>query len=52
LNFKKLENLIKKFKPDIVYHLAAETHVDVSINNPVVHYDNNNKATLNLLMIL
>ena len=27
LNFKKLENLIKKFKPEIVYHLAAETHV-------------------------
>ena len=52
LNFKKLENLIKKFKPNIVFHLAAETHVDVSINNPAIHYDNNTKATLNLLMIL
>ena len=52
LNFKKLENLIKKFKPNIVYHLAAETHVDVSINNPSIHYDNNTKATLNLLIVL
>ena len=52
LNFKKLENLIKKFKPNIVYHLDAETHVDVSINNPSIHYDNNTKATLNLLIVL
>lgn len=52
LNYKKLEEVIKKFKPNIVFHLAAETHVDVSINNPTIHYDNNTKATLNLLMIL
>ena len=52
LNFKKLENLIKKFKPNVVFHLAAETHVDVSINNPGIHYDNNTKATLNLLIVL
>ena len=52
LNFAKLERLIKNFKPNIIFHLASETHVDVSINNPILHYDNNVKATLNLLCIL
>ena len=52
LNFKKLEKVINTFKPDIIFHLAAETHVDVSLNNPILHFDNNSRATLNLLMIL
>jgi dTDP-glucose 4,6-dehydratase len=29
----KVENVFKKYNPDIVMHLAAESHVDRSINN-------------------
>ncbi len=52
LNYKKLEKIIYKFKPDIFFHLAAETHVDVSLTNPLSHYDNNTKSSLYLLTIL
>ena len=52
LNLSKLENLINKFKPDIIYHLAAETHVDGSLENPIMHYENNIKGVLNLLVAL
>lgn len=52
LNFNKLKKIIYKFKPDFVFHLAAETHVDTSITNPIIFYDNNVKTTLNLLYIL
>ena len=52
LNFDKIKKIIFNFKPDLVFHLAAETHVDVSLTNPHKHYDNNVKTTLNLLSIL
>jgi dTDP-glucose 4,6-dehydratase len=52
LNFDKIKKIIFTFKPDLVFHLAADTHVDVSLTKPVSHYDNNVKATLNLLSIL
>ena len=31
-NFKKLNKAIKKFKPNIIIHFAAESHVDNSID--------------------
>ena len=52
LNLAKLENLINKFRPDIIYHLAAETHVDRSLKNPIIHYNNNVKCVFNLLVAL
>ena len=52
LNFDKIKNIIFTFKPDLVFHLAAETHVDISLTKPLSHYDNNTKATLHLLSIL
>jgi len=33
-NSKKIENIIFKFKPNWVMHLAAESHVDRSIDSP------------------
>ena len=27
-------NIFKKFRPDVIFNLAAETHVDRSIDNP------------------
>jgi len=52
LNFDKIKNIIFTFKPDLVFHLAADTHVDVSLTKPLSHYDNNAKATLHFLSIL
>ena len=31
---KKINKIFLKFKPDIIFNLAAETHVDRSIDNP------------------
>ncbi len=33
-NKKKMLNIFKKFRPDVIFNLAAETHVDRSIDNP------------------
>ena len=33
-NKKKLSMILKKYKPNVLFNLAAETHVDRSINNP------------------
>ena len=30
-----IETLLRNFKPEVIMNLAAETHVDRSINNPV-----------------
>ena len=34
INSKKLTKILKKYKPIGVFNLAAETHVDRSIDNP------------------
>ena len=31
---KKLSKILNKHRPDVLFNLAAETHVDRSINNP------------------
>ena len=33
-NKKKMLNIFKKFRPDVIFNLAAETHVDRSIDGP------------------
>ncbi|ABM76873.1 dTDP-glucose 4,6-dehydratase [Prochlorococcus marinus] len=35
--------------PDLVFHLAAESHVDRSINNPRIFFESNVEGTFNLL---
>lgn len=52
LSFTKLKKVILNFKPDIIYHLAAQTHVDTSIHEPFLYYQNNVLGTLNLLTII
>lgn len=42
-------DLIAKIQPDAVMHLAAETHVDRSIESPSVFVDTNIVGTFNLL---
>ena len=46
---EKLCNCIKHFKPDIIYHLAAESHVDRSIISAKEFIYSNIIGTYNLL---
>ena len=50
LNNKKIIfNTLKKFKPSIVFNLAAETHVDRSIDGPAPFIHSNINGVFNLL---
>ena len=46
---KKLKKIIFKFKPDGIFNLAAETHVDRSIDNPSSFIQSNIVGVFNLL---
>ena len=46
---KKLRNILFKFKPNCIFNLAAETHVDRSIDNPENFIQSNIVAVYNLL---
>ena len=48
-NFHKLSEIINLIKPDLVMHLAAESHVDRSINSPWEFIESNVIGTYNLL---
>ncbi len=48
-NYKKLETNILKFKPDIVYHLAAQALVKKSVINPLETFSTNIIGTANIL---
>ena len=48
-NKKLIINTLKKFKPNIVFNLAAETHVDRSIDGPAPFIHSNINGTFNLL---
>ena len=54
-NYKKTSSLIKKFKPDIIFHLAAQPSAPYANSNPqratYTNY-NNNQSTLNMLWAL
>ena len=44
-----LDEILSKFKPDAILHLAAETHVDRSIDDPSAFVETNIGGTFNLL---
>lgn len=48
-NIKELERVFFTFSPDIVMHLAAESHVDRSIDGPAAFIETNVVGTLTLL---
>ena len=50
-NYQKLNNILLKFKPNTIFHLAAESHVDNSIKSPDVFIKTNILGTYNLLDI-
>ena len=45
----KIYNILKKYKPKCIFNLAAETHVDRSIDGPKNFIDSNILGTFNLL---
>jgi len=46
---KKLQKIFNRFKPDCIFNLAAETHVDRSIDNPENFIQSNIVGVYNLL---
>ena len=48
-NKEILENLVKDIRPNLIIHLAAESHVDRSIDNPQNFIESNIVGTFNLL---
>ncbi len=50
-DYTKLQRTINIFKPNIIFHLAAESHVDTSITNPRKFIETNVMGTFNLLNI-
>ena len=52
LNYKLLDKYIRKIKPNIIVHLAAESLVLKSMNNPNLTYTTNINGTLNMLNII
>jgi len=48
-NKKKIVNILKKYKPEGIFNLAAETHVDRSIDKPKNFIFSNILGTFNLL---
>ena len=48
-NAKKMQKILNKFRPDCIFNLAAETHVDRSIDSPKNFVDSNILGTFNLL---
>ena len=51
-DYKTLRKTILNFKPDLVYNLAAESHVDRSIMFPKSFIDSNIIGTFNILEVL
>ena len=51
LNTKKVSKILFNFKPDIIFNLAAETHVDRSIDKPDIFIKSNIIGTFNLLEV-
>jgi len=51
-NLKKFSKVVNDFKPDIIFHLAAQSIVSKSFENPMETYLSNSIGTANLLEIL
>ena len=49
INDKKIKDILLKFKPSCVFNLAAETHVDRSIDSPIDFIKSNIMGVYNLL---
>ena len=48
-NFNKINNVIKKEKPDIIFHLAAQSIISTSFKNPLETINSNILGSANIL---
>ena len=48
-NNKKIDSILKKYRPNCIFNLAAETHVDRSIDSPKNFIDSNILGVFSLL---
>ena len=51
-DFKRFKKIVNNFKPDFIFHLAAQAIVKKSLDNPIETWNSNTIGTLNLLEIL
>jgi len=51
-DYEKLQNLVKKFRIDFIFHLAAQSLVDVGYRDPKGTLGNNILSTINVLEIV
>jgi CDP-glucose 4,6-dehydratase len=51
LNYDGLKSVFKEFQPEIVFHLAAQSLVKYSYENPIETYQTNVIGTLNVLEV-
>ena len=49
INNNKIFEILKKYKPNVIFNLAAETHVDRSIEKPIDFIHSNINGTFNIL---
>ncbi len=49
VDLKKLDKIIKKEKPNIIFHLAAQSVVSESYNQPIQNYSTNVMGSINVL---
>lgn len=49
VNAVQVQTVFEKYQPDAIIHLAAESHVDRSIKNPLAFVETNVIGTVNLL---
>ncbi len=49
INYEEIKKAVFEIDPDLVFHLAAESHVDRSINGPRTFLESNVIGTFNLL---
>lgn len=47
-DFSRLFEIIKEVQPDLIFHLASHTNVQVSLYNPIAVINNNVNITVNL----
>ena len=51
-NLSSLKKIVKRFKPDFIFHLAAQSLVSVSYQKPKETWETNLLGTLNVLEVL
>jgi CDP-glucose 4,6-dehydratase len=51
-DFESINNAINEFRPDIIFHLAAQPIVNTSISDPLLTFETNALGTINMLEVI